>query len=292
MKFRDKGEDVGHLQASLMRLGYELPKYGADNDLGFETWHALEDAARDLDWLQLDPDEGLEESASIAKGLVAAIHMAADAVDCPEPEGLVYGAKFIDITKDHDGKHIKKWRPWENITGIVLHQTGVMMSNTPKRFRKLRAHMGFIVADKPTILLVNPLTAYMYHGNSLNKSTVGFEINGNFRGIEGNDGTYWKGGGGPDSVTAGQIAAVRAGIQWVCDQVGKNGNKLEYIYAHRQSNANKPSDPGSKVWEECGVWAQDELGLSDGGAGFISGKGRAIPGDWDGREAYQKYSYR
>lgn len=37
----DKGEDVKELQADLMKLGYALPKYGADGDFGGETENAV-----------------------------------------------------------------------------------------------------------------------------------------------------------------------------------------------------------------------------------------------------------
>lgn len=37
----DKGEDVKELQADLMKLGYALPKYGADGDFGGETEKAV-----------------------------------------------------------------------------------------------------------------------------------------------------------------------------------------------------------------------------------------------------------
>ena len=41
LKYGDEGEDVKELQKDLMRLGYDLPKYGADGDFGSETERAV-----------------------------------------------------------------------------------------------------------------------------------------------------------------------------------------------------------------------------------------------------------
>lgn len=41
LKYGDKGPDVKELQADLMKLGYDLPKYGTDGDFGKETEKAV-----------------------------------------------------------------------------------------------------------------------------------------------------------------------------------------------------------------------------------------------------------
>ena len=41
LKYGDEGEDVKELQADLMKLGYDLPRYGADGDFGSETEKAV-----------------------------------------------------------------------------------------------------------------------------------------------------------------------------------------------------------------------------------------------------------
>jgi hypothetical protein len=41
MKKGDKNENVGKLQSMLIKLGFDLPKYGVDNDFGSETESAI-----------------------------------------------------------------------------------------------------------------------------------------------------------------------------------------------------------------------------------------------------------
>lgn len=47
LKYGDEGSDVREMQRKLMRLGYDLPKYGADGDFGSETLKALKDFQQD-----------------------------------------------------------------------------------------------------------------------------------------------------------------------------------------------------------------------------------------------------
>lgn len=47
LRYGDEGTDVRDMQRKLMRLGYDLPKYGADGDFGSETLKALKDFQQD-----------------------------------------------------------------------------------------------------------------------------------------------------------------------------------------------------------------------------------------------------
>jgi uncharacterized protein YgiM (DUF1202 family) len=47
LRYGDEGADVRDMQRKLMRLGYALPKYGADGDFGSETLKALKDFQQD-----------------------------------------------------------------------------------------------------------------------------------------------------------------------------------------------------------------------------------------------------
>ena len=47
LRYGDEGSDVQDMQRKLMRLGYELPKYGADGEFGSETLKALQDFQQD-----------------------------------------------------------------------------------------------------------------------------------------------------------------------------------------------------------------------------------------------------
>jgi peptidoglycan hydrolase-like protein with peptidoglycan-binding domain len=57
LKQGDKGKEVIKLQESLLKLGYELPKFGADGDLGSETVSAVASFKREL--VDLAEEEGV-----------------------------------------------------------------------------------------------------------------------------------------------------------------------------------------------------------------------------------------
>ena len=56
---------------------------------------------------------------------------------------------------------------------------------------------------------------------------------------------------------------------------------MKFIHAHRQSSADRQSDPGSRIWQDAGIWAQQNLALSDGGKNFKVGTELKIPEAWD-----------
>lgn len=283
-----------------------LPKWGADGSLGNESWTAVEVIA----------DQELDEEQPIPDAIVKAI--LAVSTGKSKQTRLPAGIKFHDITTRHDGVHRKGARPWGQVTSIVLHQTGCMLPNRPGGWTTLRAHIGILRTTQPTIVLCNPLNSYMWHANSFNRHSIGIEINGNFCGIEGDEKTWWKKGGGesikeaieyktkakegekrpthrtivrPWSVTDSQIVATRECIRWIMAEVSRHGGNITHIFAHRQASKNRIADPGSKVWRECGVWAQDNLGLSDGGPGFKQGSGYVIPAVWTPQPGYESAKY-
>ena len=72
-----EGSDVKALQEALMKLGYELPDYGADGEFGTETKNALMDFQR---------DEGLEVDGEYGEKSHAALMDAIEAEDEDTPE--------------------------------------------------------------------------------------------------------------------------------------------------------------------------------------------------------------
>ena len=193
--------------------------------------------------------------------------------------------QIIDLTGDHDQEARRGARPWGNITGITLHQTGIMLGNNAKRFHSLKAHIGIPKLDEPTVYLVYPLEALVWHGNNFNRTDVGIEVNGCFEGIDGKKWTAWKKGyrDKPHRATEEQIAATRFAVKMIIDEVAKHGGEVQFIHAHRQTNRSRQSDPGSRLWQEVAIWAQNEFGLSDGGEGFTLRDGMPIPREWDSR---------
>lgn len=250
------------IQQALIKLGYKLPKYGADGDIGPETLAALAKFA---------DDRGLSRALAPAD---YAPHLASATANAFAP---------IDITRDATKWKDKARRAWSAITGITLHQTACVLGDDPARWRGLDAHIGVTRGGKS--LLVCPLDRVVWHGNLFNGPDVGVEIDGYYEGIEGNRRTLWNPptdpGRAPLVPTAEQIAASRAVVRWIIAEVARNGGRVKYIHAHRQASNMRQSDPGSRIWRDVGVWAQRELGLSDGGDGYRVGTGLAIPREWD-----------
>ena len=276
MKSGDRGVEVRDLQLKLLALGYHLPRFGADGDLGDETLAAIS---------AFRVDQGLMQPAddfvtTIPQKVVKAIEDAyTGLMQRPPPRSPV------DLTNAHPGGQWRPraQRPWSSITGITLHQTAVLFGERPERWFTLSAHLG--VTRGGLSYLICPLDRIVWHGNGLNGSDVGIEVDGYFEGIEGKIRTFWK---PPTDLTRQplqpspeQIAATRATVQWICDEVGRNGGQVKFIHAHRQSSADRQSDPGSRIWQDVGIWAQHNLALSDGGKNFKVGTGLKIPEAWD-----------
>jgi hypothetical protein len=141
------------------------------------------------------------------------------------------------------------------------------------------------VTRKGQVFILNGCEWLTYHGNGLNAHDVGIEIDGYYAGVEERPETLWRPANEPDRVgmipTPIQVDAVKAAVQWIRNEVAQNGGAIRYIHAHRQASDQRQSDPGSGIWKRIGLWAQTDLGLSDGGRDFKLGTGLKIPEAWD-----------
>lgn len=289
MRIGTKGEAARLLQKDLMALGHDLPRYGADGSFGAESWSAMEDFARDIGF-DLGPNEALD-SGPESDALAIAVGEAAATLRASRREGSsVLLGLGEDLTLQHRGVHRKGARSVKLIDAIVLHQTAYVYPNEAL-WKTLRAHIGVPMDAGSGWLLVNPIEQKMYHANSFNTRSVGIEIEGNMAGIEGDRKTWWpppasvKGDRrGPHTASDDQIRRTRDAVRYVVEKTDELGGKIGYIFAHRQSSKDRIADPGSRIWQEVGVWAQKEFGLSDGGPLYISGHGRPLPDEWTGEK--------
>lgn len=275
--------EIFDLHQRLKFLGYEFPKFGSSSEFSYETENAIEEFLYDHNLIHIQRD--YKKIAELLKEMTLQfmdLSLYAN-YEYSKVEKYPKKVKFYDLTNDHPRSALKRVRSWKDIKSIVLHQTGIMLGNSKKRFTSLKAHIGIPVLKIPTVYKVYPFTSVLWHANDFNSESIGIEINGSFEGIDGKINTAWKGGykKRPHKVTRNQIVATRTAILSICKEVSLHGGDVNNIFAHRQSSKNRIADPGSKVWNEIGVWAQDYLGLSDGGEGFCVGGGRAIPNAWD-----------
>jgi len=181
-------------------------------------------------------------------------------------------------------------RAWKDIDGVTLHQWGAPAVDKPERHLNLKAH--YSITRSGGIYRIHPETSFGWHAQGLSHRQIGIEIVGVFCGVEGDMSTRpgcpasW----GTHSITQAQIDSTRALIRYLVALAAHHGGRITKINAHRQAAPKddpsqcRPPDPGSKAWKEIGVWAQEELGLSDGGPGYTLGRGEPLPDLWTGQD--------
>lgn len=273
LKKGDSGSLVGMLQQQLLDLGMQLPRYGADGVLGDETLSAAHNYLQTIQSPALDADFTTITDAE--RTVIDAMWQARQRTNHSLPSMWV-DARNHPLANPQN----TKTRRWNQIDAVCLHQTACVLGESVPRWHSIPIHFG--ITRRGQILFLNDLTYNLPHANGFNTRSVGLELDGSYAGIEGDKKTWWKSGNllEPQTPTPELIESARKAIMWIEKEIARNGGKLKYVLAHRQSSMQRVSDPGSKIWKEVGVWCQDVLGLSDGGEGFTQG-GKPIPEVWD-----------
>ncbi len=156
------------------------------------------------------------------------------------------------------------------VDAVVLHQMGFSRGNDPMRYSKVTAH--FIVLPNGTVAQLHPMSARLSASDGFNGRSVAVEFAGNFQSA---GGKWWKPERyGMDYATAEQIEAGRKLLRLL------QGLGVRYVFAHRQSSADRENDPGPEIWRGVGQWGVEVLGLLDGGEGYAVTGGRAVPESW------------
>lgn len=182
------------------------------------------------------------------------------------------------------------------ITGIVLHQVGMMLPITARQIKrsggdrvlaKARRMARMPVHGAASIcgiaVLTRPLESYLYSANNgFNSTTLSVEFEGRYPGLD--DGSV------PTSL-------VCAGVELLREIVREGralGMPLQWVYAHRQSSPSRRADPGEQLWrlmmpvaEDLGLKARPELRLRSTSK-KAPGWGRPIPVEWD-RDGVGRY---
>lgn len=278
LKRGDKGPDVVALQDKLIQLGYPLPRWGADGDLGQETIDAFalfmhaHGAEADI-----NPDRFEDEELAMIDRALAAEHVPGS-----------YGFDYVDLRTQSNRKNDHGPRSWKEITAIVLHQTACELAQNPTRMLNVGAH--YVVAglnSGRTVYHLHDEDRVIWHANAFNQRAVGIEVNGLYAGEEGNLATVWDDPSTKKRETPSRWSETTVPVTMdlcrsICERVRAHGGRVKFILPHRQASKDRENDPGSRLWKEVGVELQRELGLSDGGIGFTAG-GFPIPEIWDAR---------
>lgn len=279
----DRGALVTQLQATLLELGYQLPRYGADGDAGDETLEAVGRLLADHGRARADdPDPTTVNDVELAfvYDLAALLRKPADVA---MPLGCIDRRPQAAVALRARG-YVYGMRPWTQVTGVTLHQTACWLSDSkdPARCDAIGAH--FVVYPDGSWFWNHDVNVMIVHGNGLNTRTYGIEIDGNFEGVDGKHETLWKGGGRRGQITAAQVATTKAIVCWQGAVIAAHGGAQKVVLPHRVASRDRQDDPGSLAWQLCGIALRDELGLDDGGPGFAlhdSAGGMPIPEAWD-----------
>ena len=279
MRYGDRGSDVVEVQRILLARGYALPRYGADGVLGAETWAALEAYARDarLTWNPEVPPPVLEDLVVPSSLVVDLVSKQTNPPSDPSKWKVSNGKVVV--------------RDPKTVSGIMLHQTGVWYSVSSQQVsaalgdrhaalhtRGLNVACHAIAFDGKGANLqcghgvaTARLDWYCYQANTANSESVGLEVEGVYPGLE-----------TPGCVVPSQrvVDAARAAVRYMVETGRAQGMPIQYIWAHRQSSANRRGDPGESLWREVALdFAVAELGLETQPS-RTWGDGRPIPVEW------------
>ena len=218
---------------------------------------------------------------------------------------------FFDLRSEQDyrypgGKRKARIRNGEpvrrdvkNVEGIVLHQTAVEFSVSSRQLElaggdrdRALANRGLDVAchaiafRSGIFVATHPLDVHVNHGNGLNASSLGLEIDGRYSGLVDDPGTVaredlrttWK--GDPTLLTDLTVRTARDALRWLVEEGRRQGMPIRKLWAHRQSSATRRSDPGEELWKAVALWGAQELGLTLE-QHKTWGDGRPVPAAWD-----------
>lgn len=193
-------------------------------------------------------------------------------------------------------------RAWTQVKGICLHQTACDMGERIERYDTIGAH--FAVLRSGRVLRMADLDRVVIHGNGWNNQCVGIEVNGLYAGLEDDPDTAldealrttWDDPTTPtrerpQQVTPQAMESTRQLVRWIVEEVRLRHGEVKVLVAHRQAVDSRRNDPGQAIWQQVAVPLHAELGLDDGGVGFVipGSTGYAIPEAWDPRCTGIKY---
>jgi hypothetical protein len=222
------------------------------------------------------------------------------------PIASVYDLRLEPIPRAANGKFklfkdIAVRRNPGLVDGIVLHQTAIEYGASDRQIRLADGDEQLAIARRAKGIACHacsfegyytktyPLSWYIYHGNALNRTTLGLEIEGRYPGLLDDPRTIrredlktlWKGEATPFSTD--RLNAAKAALHYLVKEGRALGMPIQYVYAHRQAKSNRRSDPGEELWQKLAVeYGVAVLGLETRPS-YTIGTGRPIPPAWDSR---------
>lgn len=207
----------------------------------------------------------------------------------PPPPKTVNG-KSVSMVRAVRGKVVL--RDPKTVVGVGIHQTACVFgpsgpSKAGQRHRRaLNVPCHALAFRDGTYVTAFPLEWYVHHGNELNAFTLGLEVEGHYPGLPDDPATpiredirtTWKGNPTPFDDLA--VETARAALKHLVESGRALGMPIEWIWAHRQSNGAKPSDPGWEIWRHVVLeYGVPVLGLRTQ-PNQVWRDGRGIPSQW------------
>lgn len=164
----------------------------------------------------------------------------------------------------------KRGRRSQTVDAVVLHQMGFSRGSDLQRYLNVTAH--FVIMPDGAVGQLHPLSARLPASNGFNGRSVAVEFAGNF---PASNGKWWRPETyGRDQLTKPQVAAGRRLLLHL-SSLG-----VRFVFAHRQSSESRGNCPGPDIWRTVGLWAVEQLRMSDGGPGYRVGSGLPILDEW------------
>lgn len=177
---------------------------------------------------------------------------------------------LIDLTAKAPASYRVRTRRPEEITTVVLHQTGFSWKPSNPRWAKVRAHY-VVRRDGSVLLLHHPETRMRYGSSVANRYCVTIEHEGNYANASG---SWWKPElYGAHHPTPELIAASRDLLRFLHESYPS----IVDVSSHRHIQAGKSNCCGPELWQALGVWAIEEPGLRE--APVLVG-GKPLPAAW------------
>lgn len=159
----------------------------------------------------------------------------------------------------------------QNVTGVVLHQTGFSRGPDLEKYDAVTAH--FIVAPGGRTSQLHPIERVLYAANEFNGTTVSIEFVGNFRSVR----NRWWTGQPPNDLSQAQVDSGKA----LLGALKSAYPQLRYLYGHIQSRGiARGNDPGPDLWCTVAEYAIRELGYLEDISIHTRYGGLPIPAAW------------
>jgi hypothetical protein len=281
LKYGETSEEVRLLQRQLVAQGYDLPRFGVDGNIGTETMQALVEWDYDHGGVG-DPDVSheylLDENLDVEPDIIIAVAQAYEA----HRSNFAPEYQLVNDVRTETPKHRQKYKnKIEDIDTVCIHQMGAKGRDW-KRWQNLAIHGIVTCGEESEAYWMHDVAWRMAHGHGWNRRSVGIEFEGYFAGCHPK--FFWKPKSKPNRKpmipTQQQLDAGKELILFLIEEVKRQGGRIKYIAAHRQSYSLKTSDPGDLIWKGVVVPLLNDASLSLEQAPTLK-KGKPIPECWD-----------